>query len=131
MDAVEVFGARSDFSQPRIQEMRRRYDTLMTDALEHRMTGQAALDISHDATKHEFYVVVEGQRCVLDYRLGNAVMTITHTGVPEAVGGRGIASMLVHSAFETARLQGWKVAPACSYAAAWIDRHPEYASLVA
>jgi uncharacterized protein len=101
----------------------------MADALEHRMTGQAALDISHDATKHEFYVVVEGQRCVLDYQLSNAVMTITHTGVPDPVAGRGIASMLVQSAFETAKEQGWKVAPACSYAAAWIERHPEFASL--
>jgi uncharacterized protein len=93
------------------------------------MTGQAALEISHDPARHEFHVVVEGYRCVLDYRLEGALMTITHTGVPDPVGGRGIASMLVQSAFDTARARGWKVAPACSYAAAWIERHPEFASL--
>jgi hypothetical protein len=60
-----------------------------------------------------------------------AVMTITHTGVPAAVGGRGIASALVQAAFATARDEGWKVVPACSYAAAWIGRHPEYRDLVA
>ena len=57
-------------------------------------------------------------------------MTITHTGVPEAVGGRGIASALATAAFDTARREHWRVVPACSYALVWIERHPEYADLV-
>jgi hypothetical protein len=57
-------------------------------------------------------------------------MTITHTGVPAEVGGRGIASALVQAALETARGEGWKVLPACSYAVAWMQRHPAYADLL-
>ncbi|MCE7901584.1 MAG: N-acetyltransferase, partial [Gammaproteobacteria bacterium PRO9] len=30
---------------------------------------------------------------------------------------------------EFARSQGWKVRPVCSYAVAWMNRHPEYAGL--
>jgi predicted GNAT family acetyltransferase len=46
------------------------------------------------------------------------------------VGGRGIASALVQAAMEVARAEGWKVVPACSYAAAWMRRHPEYRDLL-
>jgi len=68
---------------------------------------------------------------VLNYQLHEGVMTIVHTGVPAEVGGRGIASELTRIALETARVQGWRVAPRCSYAAAYIKRHPEYLELMA
>lgn len=87
------------------------------------------LDISHDPLAHRFAVRVEGAHCVLDYALAGGVMTITHTEVPPAVGGRGVAGELVRTALEFARAKGWKVVPACSYAAAWMDRHPAYAEL--
>ncbi|TPG10595.1 N-acetyltransferase [Rhodanobacter glycinis] len=91
--------------------------------------------IQHDRAAHRFETKVDGAECELDYTLTTglapAVMTITHTGVPPEVGGRGIASALVQAAFEAARSEGWKVVPACSYAAAWIGRHPEYRDLCA
>ena len=68
--------------------------------------------------------------CVLDYGLASAVMTITHTEVPAEVGGRGIASALVRAALDAARAEGWKVVPACSYAAVWMQKHPEYRDLL-
>ena len=89
------------------------------------------LAIRHDLAAHRFETQVDGAECELDYTLTATVMTITHTGVPAEVGGRGIASALVQAAFETARSEGWKVVPACSYAAVWIGRHPEYRALCA
>lgn len=86
--------------------------------------------IQHDRSAHRFLTEVDGAQCVLDYSLASAVMTITHTGVPSAVGGRGIASALVQAAMEVARAEGWKVVPACSYAAMWMRRHPEYRDLL-
>ncbi len=88
-------------------------------------------DIQHDRAAHRFQTVVDGVQCVLDYSLDSAVMMITHTEVPAEVGGRGIASALVQAALDTARDEGWQVVPACSYAAAWIQRHPAYADLLA
>lgn len=86
-------------------------------------------DIQHHRTSHQFEITVDGQRCELDYTLNDGVMTITHTGVPAAVGGRGIAGALVRAAFDTARSEGWKVVPACSYARVWSERHPEFSDL--
>ena len=75
----------------------------------------------------EHKAVLEGERELL---LHGDTLTITHTGVPEAIGGRGIASHLVEAAFAHARSAGLKVRPACSYAAAWVERHPEVTDLL-
>jgi predicted GNAT family acetyltransferase len=88
-----------------------------------------SLDIHHLSAAHRFETTVDGVTCELNYSLQDRIMTITHTGVPEAVGGRGIAGELVRAAFETAGKEGWKVVPACSYARVWSERHPEYAEL--
>ena len=88
-----------------------------------------AFSIDHDQAAHRFETRVEGHSCVLDYTLDDGVMTISHTGVPSSVGGRGIASSLVEAALTTARDRGWKVEPACSYAMNWMERHPEFDDL--
>ena len=86
--------------------------------------------VQHHPARHRFEFIEDGHTCVLDYRLDDGVMTITHTGVPDAVGGRGIAADLVAAAFDAARREGWKVRPACTYAAAWVERHPAQADLL-
>jgi uncharacterized protein len=85
--------------------------------------------VRHDPGRKRFETTVDGHDCEIDYRLSDKVMTITHTGVPSAVGGRGIAAELTRFALETARANGWKVVPACSYAAAYMQRHPEFDDL--
>ncbi len=88
-----------------------------------------ALEIHHDTQANRFIAMVEGHRCVVDYQLRQQVMSIMHTGVPVAVGGRGIAAELTKFVLDTARAAGWKVVPVCSYTSAYIRRHPEYADL--
>ncbi len=83
--------------------------------------------LHHDQTGHQFRIEVDGYRAVLDYTLEDAVMSITHTGVPAAVGGRGIAAELTRAALEVARANHWTVNPVCSYAAAYLKRHPDEA----
>lgn len=87
--------------------------------------------IEHQPSAHRFELVVDGHVCELDYRDDGRTMTITHTGVPPEVGGRGIAGRLVQAAFDWARANGRKVVPACSYAAQWARKHTEYADVVA
>jgi hypothetical protein len=85
--------------------------------------------ISHNTEKSRFEWTEDEVLSVLDYELHDGIMTITHTGVPEAVGGRGIAADLTRFALDSARAQGWSVRPQCSYAAAFIKRHPEFNDL--
>lgn len=89
-----------------------------------------AFDLHHDADSRRFSTRLEGHEAELVYSLRDGRMIIEHTGVPEAIGGRGIAAALVKAALDHARTQGWRVVPACSYSAAYVQRHPEYADLV-
>ena len=59
------------------------------------------------------------------------VMWMTHTGVPSAVGGRGVAAELVRVALAWAEAQGYTVEPACSYVEVYMRRHPETQTLLA
>jgi predicted GNAT family acetyltransferase len=81
--------------------------------------------IEHDEKAHRFTTRVDGVEAELDYTLSAKVMTITHTGVPAAIGGRGIAADLMRAALNAAQSAGWEVNPACSYAAAYMRRHPD------
>lgn len=89
------------------------------------------LQIMHDTAARRFEVHVDGHRCELDYELSGTVMSIVHTGVPEAVGGRGIAARLTEAAVAAARERSWKIRPLCSYARVWFQRHPQQADLLA
>ena len=87
--------------------------------------------IRHDAARQRFVATLDGVQAELEYEQRGQVLSLTHTGVPSAIGGRGVGGDLVRSALDYARSKGLKVVPACAYAAAYIERHPEYAELVA
>ncbi len=88
-------------------------------------------DIEHDPERQRFLLTLEGQQARLDYRRLPGTLAITHTGVPEAIGGRGVAAALVEAALAFARAEGLGVVPECSYAAAYLRRHPEHRDLLA
>jgi uncharacterized protein len=81
--------------------------------------------INHDESAHRFSTEVDGSSAHLDYTLDGRVMTITHTRVAPAIRGGGIAAELMRSALRAARASGWSVTPACSYAVAYMARHPQ------
>lgn len=83
-------------------------------------------DIHHDAAHHRFVTEVDGHAGYVEYVSFAGGITITHTIVPQEIGGRGIAGALVKAALEHARDAGWKVVPECSYADIWMKRHPEF-----
>lgn len=85
--------------------------------------------VRHEPRAARFVTIVDGVLARLDYQLGEGTLAITHTVVPPAIGGRGIAAALVRAAVEFARDSGLKVIPACAYAEAWLRRHPEYDDL--
>ena len=83
------------------------------------------MQIDHQPDRTRFTTHVDGQEAELHYVRDGDVLMITHTGVPAAIGGRGIAGALVQAAVEFARANGLYVRPACSYAASWMERHQD------
>ncbi len=89
------------------------------------------LQIEHLPGPGRFQTHVDGRLCVADYRLADGVMTVTHTEVPPALQGRGIAGALVRALLDHAGAHRLKVRPLCSYARAYMRRHPETTALLA
>lgn len=85
--------------------------------------------IHHSPGTRRFTTSVDGHEGYVEYSRHDGTLSIDHTVVPPAIGGRGIAGDLVKAAVEYARSEGLKVHPACTYADAWMQRHPEYDAL--
>lgn len=86
-------------------------------------------EIRHDAAHHRFVTEVDGHTAYVEYEPGDSAIAITHTIVPQDIGGRGIAGQLVRAAALHARNEGLRVDPICSYADAWMRKHPEFDAL--
>jgi predicted GNAT family acetyltransferase len=95
------------------------------------MSERPPLTITHLADQRRFETHVDGLRCELDYTLQGQVMAITHTGVPRALEGRGIAAQLVEAGLKWAQGEGLKVRPVCSYVQVYLKRHPGWQHLQA
>ena len=92
---------------------------------------EAPVSITHNASAHRYEAVVDGHLSVCEYELAEGHMVFTHTVVPPELRGRGIAEKLVRAALADARTAGRKIVPACSYVAKFIERHAEFAGLLA
>lgn len=86
--------------------------------------------IHHNADAGRFEATIDGLLARCDYRLSDGVMLLTHTEVPPALEGRGIAAALVRTALEHAAREGLRVRPMCSYVRLYLARHPQYRGLV-
>ena len=87
------------------------------------------IHVIHNAAQQRFECEVDGLLCRAEYQLSNDVMHMTHTEVPPALAGRGIAAALVAAALTHARSEKLKVNPTCSYVRSYMQRHPETHSL--
>lgn len=92
----------------------------------------SSIEIHHDEAARKYYAVVDGQESVCEYfPAGDKTLNFTHTYVPPALRGKGIAEQLVHEALEDARNRGYKVVPSCWYVKLYIDRHPQLQDVLA
>ena len=90
------------------------------------------LDIRNNEEESQFETTVDGHTALTAYDLEDPNRIVfTHTEVPEALSGRGIAGEIVKFALDHAREKKLTVVPQCAYVASYIKRHPEYQDLLA
>ena len=79
------------------------------------------------------YEALRGDRLLgeIRYRTEPGLVVLVHTDVASSAEGSGLGSELVAGALDDIRSRGLRVVPLCPFVAAYIRRHPEYASLVA
>lgn len=65
------------------------------------------------------------------YRLTTDQITFVHTEVDPKFEGKGVGSAIARYALDDVQTTGGRsVLPECPFIQAWIDRHPDYRSLV-
>lgn len=66
-----------------------------------------------------------------EYSVTDGVATMPHTVIEKAFDGHGLGGKLARFALDTVRERGLTVRPLCPFIKSWIDKHEEYADLVA
>ena len=87
------------------------------------------IKVIHNPAENRFETTIDGKLSKLDYIQNGKNFVITHVGVHPSLRGQGVAGKIVEVGLEYARVNSFRVVPMCSYAAAYIRRHPEYAGL--
>jgi NAD+ kinase len=68
---------------------------------------------------------------VLHYRRHGEQIELMHTEIEQSFSGRGLASRLATAALDDARSRATPVRATCPFVSGFLDRHPEYADLLA
>ncbi|ATC63155.1 GNAT family N-acetyltransferase [Nibricoccus aquaticus] len=85
------------------------------------------MTIAHEPAASRFIARLPEGDSVVEYSLTGDAVVFTHTLVPAALRGRGIAEALVRAALAWASGENLHVGATCSYVARFIERHPELA----
>jgi uncharacterized protein len=81
--------------------------------------------VRDDREGGRFVLELDGEVAELDYDMEPGRLLLLHTGVPEALGGRGIGGQLVRAAVQRAAADGLTLVPWCPFARAWLEQHPD------
>ncbi|MCX8996716.1 GNAT family N-acetyltransferase [Rhizobiaceae bacterium BDR2-2] len=79
-----------------------------------------------------YVAVVDGHEAEMTFsRTSPTLIILDHTGVPDALRGRGVGQALALRAVEDARSNGWRIIPLCPFFKAQVARHPEWRDVIA
>lgn len=84
------------------------------------------MDIRHNAAKERFELDTPSGLALMEYRLREGTLVLTHTEVPPEVGGQGIGGLLIQAALTYATESHLKVKPLCPFVVTYLKRHPEF-----
>ncbi len=90
----------------------------------------SSVTVVNNTGANRFEIRIGELVCVLEYELRGETLYFTHTGVPPALEGQGLAGRLAQTGLDYARGHSFKVVPACEFMNVYLRRHPEYGDMV-
>lgn len=87
--------------------------------------------VQDNVARSRFELSVDGGIAFINYTRSPGARVLTHAEVPPALRGRGLGERLAAATLQLLRAQGEKVVPRCPFVARFIERHQEYADLLA
>lgn len=89
------------------------------------------MNVVDNKEKQQFEAFVDGYPAIIQYSVEPEVLVLEHTEVDPALKGKGVASELVEKVLLQIELRGLKVVPQCPFIKKYIDKHPEWESILA
>lgn len=87
------------------------------------------MDVIDNHAEHRFELATDAGPAVAVYELAGDTITFTHTIVPSEAEGHGVGSKLIAAALADARERGLRVVARCAFVRAYLQRHPDAATL--
>ena len=81
-------------------------------------------DVRDNRAESRYETSVDGGLAIAAYRLDGTTVTFTHTEVPDASRGQGVATRLIGAALDDVAARGLHIVPRCSAVAAYVRAHP-------
>lgn len=98
-------------------------------ALHPHPTHNHILSFTNNTLENRYELMVDGYSAFAEYRLDGKTLFIPHVEAAPELRGKGAAGELMRHVMLDARENGYFVIPICSYAASWLERHPEFHDL--
>jgi predicted GNAT family acetyltransferase len=92
--------------------------------------SEASVRDNREANQYEI-VVDDKVAGLVQYKRDGDVVNMVHTEIDDAYEGQGLGSKLARGALDLVRADGGKVIPSCPFIKGWIDKHEDYADLLA
>ena len=89
------------------------------------------MNVVDNEAESRYELEVDGAVAVAAYALERDRITFTHTVVPPALEGRGIATRLIEGALADVRARGLKAVPVCAFVVRYFEKHGEARDLLA
>ncbi len=94
-------------------------DTNKTDNMDN-------IEVRHNVEETRFEVQLGDQIAILEYDIAGNNMVFTHTEVPPAFEGKGVAGKMAQVALDYAVEKGHKIQAFCPFVKSYVQRHKEY-----
>ncbi len=87
-------------------------------------------EVRDNRERGRYELEIDGEIAFATYRRDGDTVAIRHVEAPPRLRGTGAAGKLMDGIVALARTEGLKLRPLCSYAVAWLQRHPEHNDLL-
>ncbi|MGB3343341.1 MAG: GNAT family N-acetyltransferase [Aequorivita sp.] len=88
------------------------------------------MNVVDNKEKRRFEAFIDGYPAIVEYSVEPGVIVLEHAEVDPALKGRGVASDLVENVLLQIELLGLKVVPECPFIKKYIEKHPEWESIL-
>lgn len=95
------------------------------------MSEEKHYNAVHDREQQAYFVELEaGYQAEVSYQISGNVLTLDHSHVPDALRGKGYASIMMEAVLKAIEQEGYTIIPTCSYVAHYMNRHKEWHHLL-